>query len=82
MEQGRFAEARANFAREVQRSPYYHEFHFWLAMAHWQLGESNSARNQMALAVDTSTTAEGAKRYASKLDYLRSLSAASAHKAF
>jgi Tfp pilus assembly protein PilF len=82
MEQGRYGDARANFAREVQRSPYYHEFHFWLALAHWQLGESSSARNQMSLAVDTSTTAEGAKRYSSKLDYLRSLSAAAAHKAF
>ncbi|SHH50924.1 tetratricopeptide repeat protein [Massilia sp. CF038] len=82
MEQGRYAEARAQFAREVQRSPYYHEFHFWLAMAHWQLGEAGSARKQMSLAVDTSTTAEGAKRYSSKLDYLRSLSAAGARKAW
>jgi Tfp pilus assembly protein PilF len=82
MEAGRYAEARSQFAREVQRSPYYHEFHFWLAMAHWQLGEAGSARNQMSLAVDTSTTAEGAKRYSSKLDYLRSLSAAGARKAW
>lgn len=80
MEEGRFAEARSQFAREVQRSPYNHEFHFWLAMAHWRLGEARAARDQMALAVDTSTTAEGAKRYASKLDHLRSLASASSRK--
>ena len=80
MQEGRYAEAKSQFAREVQRSPYYHEFHFWLAMAHWQLGESNAARNQMTLAVDTSTTPEGAKRYSSKLDYLKSLSASGARK--
>jgi len=80
MEEGRFAEARSQFAREVQRSPYNHEFHFWLAMAHLRLGEARAARDQMALAVDTSTTAEGAKRYASKLDHLRSLASASSRK--
>ncbi len=82
MEQGRYADAKAQFAREVQRSPYYHEFHFWLAMAHWQLGEASAARNQLTLAADTSTTPEGVKRYTSKLDYLRSLSAAGARKAW
>jgi tetratricopeptide (TPR) repeat protein len=80
MEEGRYADARAQFAREVQRSPYNHEFHFWLALAHWRLGEARAARDQMALAVDTSTTSEGAKRYASKLEHLRSLSSAASRK--
>jgi Tfp pilus assembly protein PilF len=71
MEEGRFADAKVQFAREVKRSPYYHEFHFWLALAHWRLGEARSARDQLALAVDTSTTSEGAKRYSTKLDFLR-----------
>lgn len=73
MEAAKYEEAKALFAREVKRSPYYHEFHFWLAIAHWQLGEARAARQQMELAVDTSTTTEGASRYSSKLAYLRSV---------
>ena len=80
MEEGNYSTARYNFAREVQRSPYYHEFHFWLGIAHWKLGETRAARDQLAMAVDTSTTAEGAKQYSNKLDYLRSLSSASVRK--
>lgn len=80
LEAGRFDEARAQFAREVQRSPYYHEFHFWLAIAHWRLGDARAAREQMTLAVDTSTTSDGARRYAAKLDYLRSLSSTGARR--
>ena len=75
MEAGRYADAKSLFEREVTRSPYYHEFHFWLALAHWRLGEQRAARDQLALAVDTSTTADAAKLYSGKLDYLRSLSA-------
>ena len=74
MEEARYAEAKALFEREVTRSPYYHEFHFWLAIAHWRLGDSRAARDQLALAVDTSTTAHTAQIYSGKLDYLRSLS--------
>lgn len=73
MEAGKFSQAKALFAREVRRSPYYHEFHFWLAIAHWRLGEARAAREQMELAVDTSTTTEGASQYSSKLNYLRSV---------
>jgi len=80
MEEGRYSAAKMQFAREVQRSPYYHEFHFWLAMAHWKLGEANAARKQMSLAVDTSNTIEGAKRYSSKLEYLRAQAGAQARK--
>ncbi|MBC7685538.1 MAG: tetratricopeptide repeat protein [Bdellovibrionales bacterium] len=74
MEEARYAEAKALFEREVTRSPYYHEFHFWLAIAHWRLGNSRAARDQLALAVDTSTTARTTQIYSGKLDYLRSLS--------
>lgn len=75
MEVARYAEAKALFEREVARSPYYHEFHFWLAIAHWRLGDSRAARDQLALAVDTSTSAQTTQLYSGKLDYLRSLAA-------
>jgi Tfp pilus assembly protein PilF len=75
MEQGRYADARALFAREVKRSPYYHEFHFWLAIAHLRLGESGAANSELALAVDTSTSPDITKLYSSKLAYLRAMAA-------
>lgn len=76
LEEHRYSDAKALFAREVSRSPYYHEFHFWLAIAHWRLGEARAARDQMTLAVDTSTTSEATKLYSGKLNYLNSLTQA------
>jgi Tfp pilus assembly protein PilF len=68
---GRYDEAKSMFAREVKRSPYYHEFHFWLAMAHLRLGEARAADEEMTLAVDTSTSTDTTKLYSTKLAYLR-----------
>ena len=76
MEKGEFEEARTLFAREVKRSPYYHEFHFWLGMAQMRLGEPRLARDSITLAIDSSTSEEAAKLYNGKLAYLRSLTAA------
>ena len=76
MEKGEFEEARILFAREVKRSPYYHEFHFWLGMAQMRLGEPRLARDSITLAIDSSTSEEAAKLYSGKLNYLRSLTAA------
>lgn len=73
LEAARYAEAKALFEREVARSPYYHEFHFWLAITHWRLGESRAARDRMRLALDTSTTADATRLYSGKLNYLLSL---------
>ena len=75
IETGRYADAKGFFEREVARSPFYHEFHFWLAIAHWRLGESRAARERLSMAVDTSTSANATKIYLGKLDYLRSLTA-------
>ena len=75
IETGQYAEAKGFFEREVARSPFYHEFHFWLAIAHWRLGEARAAREQLSLALDTSTSATTAKIYSGKLAYLRSLTA-------
>jgi Tfp pilus assembly protein PilF len=68
-----YAAAKALFAREVQRAPYYHEFHYWLALACLRLGESAYAREQMALALETSTTLDTRDLYSAKLAQLRSL---------
>jgi tetratricopeptide (TPR) repeat protein len=71
MQQGRYADARALFAREVKRSPYNHEFHFWLAIAHLRLGEARAADAEIARAIDTSTSDKATELYSAKLAYLR-----------
>jgi Flp pilus assembly protein TadD len=74
MSAGRYSEAKSLFAREVKRSPYNHEFHFWLAIAHLRLGEPRAADAEMTLALDTSTNADATKVYSTKLAYLRAQS--------
>ena len=71
-ERGDYAEAKALFAREVKRMPYYDEFHFWLALACLRLDEPDAARAQLALAFDTSTPGAARALYAAKLAHLRS----------
>ncbi len=73
MEAGRYADARQLFRREVRRAPYNHEFHYWLGMAHLRLGEARAARDQMAIALDNSTSVDASRRYSSKLAALRAL---------
>lgn len=75
MNDGKVEEAKTFFARELRRSPYNHEFHFWLAMAHLRLGDARAAKSELAAAINSSTTADATQRYSAKLDYLRSLSA-------
>jgi tetratricopeptide (TPR) repeat protein len=70
---GDYKKARELFAREVKRAPYYDEFHFWLAIACLHLGDARAAREQMALALDTSTRRDSRDRYSAKLAHLRSL---------
>ena len=73
MEKGEYAEAKEMFAKEVRRAPYNHEFHFWLGLAHWRLGDSGAAREQLNLALETSTTHNATELYSAKLAYLRNL---------
>ena len=73
MRQGDYSRARQWFAKEVARAPYHHEFHFWLAMANYQLGDIESARQQLDLALSTSTTRRNQQLYAAKLDHLKHL---------
>ena len=73
MRKGDYKTARDLFAKEVQRAPYYHEFHFWLAAAYIGLGDTEHARTELALAMETSTTRNSRDLYAAKLDRIKSL---------
>ena len=63
--------ARDYFAREVKRADYYHEFHFWLGLADWQLGDLTEANKHLALAMENSTTRGQHDLYAAKLAWLK-----------
>ena len=69
---GDFRRAKALFAREAARAPDNDEFHFWLGATHLQLGELNTAVEELALARETSTRAETRDRYVAKLARLKS----------
>jgi Tfp pilus assembly protein PilF len=60
--------ARDLFAKEVDRAPYYHEFHFWLAAAYVGLGEFDLARKHMSIAMENSPTRGDRELYAVKLE--------------
>ncbi|MGH6624910.1 MAG: tetratricopeptide repeat protein, partial [Burkholderiaceae bacterium] len=64
--------ARDLFAKEVDRAGYYHEFHFWLAIAYLQLGQTEPARAHMTIAHERSTTRDDQQLYANKLQLLKS----------
>ena len=67
-----FHAAKALFAKEVERDPSYHEFHFWLGVAHFSLGEVKQASTHLTFAMDNSTTRNEHDLYAAKLDRIRS----------
>jgi Tfp pilus assembly protein PilF len=68
---GDFKAARDLFTKEVARAPYYHEFHFWLAVAYAGLGEIEQAKNHLIIAMETSTTRSDHALYAAKLDRIK-----------
>jgi Flp pilus assembly protein TadD len=70
---GDYRKAKLMFEREVERAPYNDEFHFWLGVACLRLGEQKGAREQIALALDTSTRTDTRALYSAKLAHLRSL---------
>ncbi|MGO4379207.1 tetratricopeptide repeat protein [Pseudoduganella sp. RAF53_2] len=71
MDEGDYRKARGLFARELERAPYYHEFHFWMAKAAFELGDFKTADKHMRLAMSNSTTRGDHDLYAAKLDRLR-----------
>ncbi|MBV8501755.1 MAG: hypothetical protein JO006_08560 [Paucibacter sp.] len=70
MKAGNFVKARELFKKEVARSAYYHEFHFWLALSDYALGDMREAGRQLALAVENSPTRKTHDLYAAKLAWL------------
>ncbi len=75
MQQGDFVKARNLFLRELDRSPDYHEFHFWLAVASFKLGDLKDADRHMKLALENSTTRGDHDLYAAKLDRIKAYEA-------
>ena len=71
MRNGDYAAASRLFAKEIERDPYYHEFHFWLAQAYYRMGQLALAERQLGLAMDNSATRQEHNLYAAKLDRLR-----------
>ena len=72
MERGDYRAALNMFAKEVERADHNSEFHFWLSLAHFKLGELTLARKQMAFAVENSNTRSEQALYGAKLERLRS----------
>ncbi len=67
---GDFRAAREHILREMRRDPDYHEFHFWLAVALYGLGDIEQARAHLTTAMQNSTTRREQSLYASKLQRL------------
>ncbi len=76
MAQGDYRLAKRLFERELRRDPDYHEFHFWLALAHLKLGEIEPARQHLASAREQGTTLDQQALYAAKLARLKQQTAA------
>jgi len=75
MQVGDYQRARNLFERELERAPDYHEFHYWLAVSHYQLGNLRAADQHMKKALENSTTRGHHDLYAAKLDHIRALEA-------
>jgi tetratricopeptide (TPR) repeat protein len=71
MSHGDYLDAKKHFMKELQRDPYYHELHFWLALAHLNLSEFKLAAEQLNFAKDNSTNSDSYKLYSAKLDKIK-----------
>lgn len=63
--------ARAWFKKELDRSPDYHEFHYWLAIADFGLGQIDEARAELSIALQDAVQRSDRDLYAVKLDRLK-----------
>jgi Tfp pilus assembly protein PilF len=71
MARGEYARARTLFQRELERVPDYHELHYWLAVANYQLHDLRAAERHMQAAIDSSTALDQHDLYAAKRNRLR-----------
>ena len=68
MAKGDFVRASQLFQKEIERAAYYHEFHYWLALAYVGLHDPERARKHFAIARDNATTRADAARYQAAMD--------------
>lgn len=68
MQRGDFALARQQFAREIEGAAYYHEFHYWLALAYVGLQQPALAREHFIVARNNATHRDDVARYQAALD--------------
>jgi len=73
MKAGEYAAARQLFRKEVSRAAYVPEFHFWLALASYGLGDLPGARGEIAKALENSATVHDRQMYGAKLAWLNEL---------
>jgi len=73
MKAGEFVQARELFRKEVARAAYVPEFHFWLALASYGLGDLPGARGEIAKALENSATVHDRQMYGAKLAWLNEL---------
>jgi Tfp pilus assembly protein PilF len=66
-----FDAAKAMFSRELARDEDNHEFHYWLGVVDFRLGNVEQAREHMARALEASTTRRERELYTAKLDWIR-----------
>ena len=71
MEAENFKLARELFGKEVARADYNAEFHYWLALANFKLGDIEPARKHLALALENGLTRNDRELYAAKLAWLQ-----------
>jgi Tfp pilus assembly protein PilF len=63
--------ARRLFQQELAQAGPSHDVHFWLAQAHWALGEAGQARTHLQAAMAWSANPSQQARYAAKLQALQ-----------
>lgn len=73
MNKSDFKQAKSWFEKELTRAPDYHEFHFWLGLAHYRLGEFKQAEEQLTLAKESSLNKKDHALYQAKLDHLHAI---------
>jgi len=71
MKRNDYRSARDLFAKEVARADYYAEFHYWLGLANYKLGDVGLASKHLALAREYSTTRGDRDLYSAKLAWLK-----------
>lgn len=70
MRAGDYAAANQLFRKEIARAAYVPEFHFWLALANYGMGDLSSAKGEIAKALENSATVKDKQLYGAKLAWL------------